>query len=378
VQRLVLVQSVREVVRGGRCSTSVAVAVQRAPAVAVLTTALWWLAVALSPPCWSADTSPAQELLDAGVDAAQLGQWSVAEEKLHEATRVDPQLAKAHYNLGLVFSKQGKREEAAAALQRAVRLQPVYPRAHCEYGYVLADLGKKDMALVHLKLAVEQEPALERARSRLQALEAQPQASEQASKPGQVGLSPEEFQARLEQNKKLVESYPEAQLAKFAREVDYFELEDAAFIPTTEKAAEILAKLSADATVTLPRVFENGTAGYNGQRVLWPGTIANFDGKHSIAIRCNEWSYYVDHVPHRVMSDLVGAIREARADAQGGPRVPASNPLGLHIEAPANMEPAVRRVVVLGAIRGTIKLRSPDGDEISVPALNYKRIWTSY
>jgi len=46
--------------------------------------------------------------------------------EFREAVRLRPQFARAHYNLGLVFQKQNRKEDAAREFQRVLALDPQF------------------------------------------------------------------------------------------------------------------------------------------------------------------------------------------------------------------------------------------------------------
>jgi tetratricopeptide (TPR) repeat protein len=81
------------------------------------------------------------------------GQWSEAENLLIQVLAVQPHLAIAHYNLGLVCKAQGKFQDAIAAYEQAIVLDPNYPEAYQNLGVVYFKIGQ-----VHLSL-----PAFQRA-----------------------------------------------------------------------------------------------------------------------------------------------------------------------------------------------------------------------
>ena len=51
-----------------------------------------------------------------------------------QAIRIQPDLAIAHYNLGVVLDSQKKLDEAAAANREAIRHKPNYAEAHYNLG----------------------------------------------------------------------------------------------------------------------------------------------------------------------------------------------------------------------------------------------------
>ena len=57
---------------------------------------------------------------------------------LIEALRLDPLLADAHYNLGLVLRRRGEVAQAVERFREAVRLRPSWARALADLAWVLA------------------------------------------------------------------------------------------------------------------------------------------------------------------------------------------------------------------------------------------------
>jgi Tfp pilus assembly protein PilF len=57
------------------------------------------------------------------------GLHAEAERSFRTAMRTSPEYAKAHYNLGVLFERQGRVEEAAAEFRTALRLDPGYTKA---------------------------------------------------------------------------------------------------------------------------------------------------------------------------------------------------------------------------------------------------------
>ena len=64
---------------------------------------------------------------DEGVGHYRQGHWDVAEGHFRKAVKADPNLAEAHYNLGLSLDKEGKHEEATTAFKKAAGLAPTNP-----------------------------------------------------------------------------------------------------------------------------------------------------------------------------------------------------------------------------------------------------------
>jgi tetratricopeptide (TPR) repeat protein len=71
----------------------------------------------------------------------QRGEFDKATEELQKAIQNKPSYAEAHYTLGTIFKQQGKLPEAAAELREAIRLQPDFAGAHTTVAAVLRQLG---------------------------------------------------------------------------------------------------------------------------------------------------------------------------------------------------------------------------------------------
>ena len=72
-------------------------------------------------------------------------------EAAHKALAIDPQLAQAHFALGLGMYQAGRLRESLAALQKAAMLDPSFSAAHADFGNVLGTAGRFDEALQSAK-----------------------------------------------------------------------------------------------------------------------------------------------------------------------------------------------------------------------------------
>jgi tetratricopeptide (TPR) repeat protein len=65
---------------------------------------------------------------------------------LKKAIALDPQLAKAHFQLGVLYGDEGRYPEAIASLEQAVRLEPSMAQAHYRLGQAYRRTGREDLA----------------------------------------------------------------------------------------------------------------------------------------------------------------------------------------------------------------------------------------
>jgi tetratricopeptide (TPR) repeat protein len=96
----------------------------------------------------------ARGLLDKGKELYLKDQDAEAVLALQEAVRLDPDLAEAHFRLGLGYESLGKREEAEAEYKKAVEAYKKYfeendndAEAHYALGQTYANLGKYSEAI---------------------------------------------------------------------------------------------------------------------------------------------------------------------------------------------------------------------------------------
>jgi tetratricopeptide (TPR) repeat protein len=110
--------------------------------------------------------SPAQRasaLVDAGVELSNQGKFEEAGEKFVQALALDPNLAEAHYLLGLVRQNDGRNEAALQSFRTAVKLNPRFGPAQsrvCEIDTNLARIREAgyDAALASCRRAAVLDP----------------------------------------------------------------------------------------------------------------------------------------------------------------------------------------------------------------------------
>ena len=65
---------------------------------------------------------------------------------LKKAVALDPRLAKAHFQLGVLYGDEGRFPEAISALEEAVRLEPAMAQAHYRLAQAYRRTGREDLA----------------------------------------------------------------------------------------------------------------------------------------------------------------------------------------------------------------------------------------
>lgn len=88
-----------------------------------------------------------------------LGQLSNAEANLHEALRLDPSIASAHFQLGTVLEDAGRLNDAVTELREAARLNPTYPDPHIILARIYHKLGQQQAARDEVKAYQRLRPA---------------------------------------------------------------------------------------------------------------------------------------------------------------------------------------------------------------------------
>jgi predicted O-linked N-acetylglucosamine transferase (SPINDLY family) len=84
--------------------------------------------------------------------------WADADERLADATRLDPTHAPAWNNRGIALQELGRRGEAEACYRAAIALAPGYADAHCNLGALLLGQGGTDEAIACQRAALAADP----------------------------------------------------------------------------------------------------------------------------------------------------------------------------------------------------------------------------
>ena len=93
-----------------------------------------------------------------GVIYNNLGQFREAVSSLQEAIKLDPRFTEAYYNLGNTYFNLKEYDKAALLYQKAIELEPKFTEAYGRLGSVYINLKKYSEAIPWLKKTVELDP----------------------------------------------------------------------------------------------------------------------------------------------------------------------------------------------------------------------------
>jgi Tfp pilus assembly protein PilF len=85
---------------------------------------------------------------------------------LRQALHLDPQLATAHANLGILLEQKGDIDTAIPHFEAAIQLDPYSATAYYNFGAALYERGQIDTAMQHFREAIRLNPDLEPAVNR--------------------------------------------------------------------------------------------------------------------------------------------------------------------------------------------------------------------
>jgi tetratricopeptide (TPR) repeat protein len=110
----------------------------------------------------AANRGRARELLEKGKELYRTDQDEEAVASFQEALKLDPDLAEAHFRLGLGYQALGKREESESEYKKAVETYRKYladheddSEAHYDLGQTYAGLGQYSEAIREYRLATK-------------------------------------------------------------------------------------------------------------------------------------------------------------------------------------------------------------------------------
>jgi tetratricopeptide (TPR) repeat protein len=98
------------------------------------------------------------QVFDRAMDLEKKQQHSAAMAEWKKALQLDPEDAKANYNLGLILTRKGRLDEAIPHFEKAVLEDPRFAEAHNNLGIALVQKGEVDDAIRHFQKAVEGDP----------------------------------------------------------------------------------------------------------------------------------------------------------------------------------------------------------------------------
>jgi tetratricopeptide (TPR) repeat protein len=84
--------------------------------------------------------------------------YKEAEKEYREAIRINPEHAKAHYNLGLLLANLKRNNEAEKEYREAIRINPEHTEAHNNLGVLLANLKRYNKAEKEFREAIRINP----------------------------------------------------------------------------------------------------------------------------------------------------------------------------------------------------------------------------
>jgi tetratricopeptide (TPR) repeat protein len=81
----------------------------------------------------------------------QLGQSNDALPLIEKALKIDPSIARAHMNLGIIYQDQGRQQDALRELKAAVKLTPGDSNIHWRLARLYQSMGRKEEAKVEFE-----------------------------------------------------------------------------------------------------------------------------------------------------------------------------------------------------------------------------------
>ncbi|HEX5482435.1 MAG TPA: tetratricopeptide repeat protein [Terriglobia bacterium] len=121
--------------------------------------AIWLSAAAWGPPLQANTVDlEAREHFRAALRAQKSGQWDAAVREYQAALHLEPQMAEAYANLGLVYYLQSKFEKSSQSFAKAAALKPGLRGADLFLGMDYVHLHRSQNAVPYLTRAAEAEP----------------------------------------------------------------------------------------------------------------------------------------------------------------------------------------------------------------------------
>lgn len=119
------------------------------------------LGLARNRPAASDDTETQTEVRDflrRAEIAWRQGHFQESAQAYRQALKVQPELALAHYGLGLALARLQKYQEAVTSFQAAIRYEPEWARAHKDLGVAYLKLKRWPQAVEAFKTSLKNQP----------------------------------------------------------------------------------------------------------------------------------------------------------------------------------------------------------------------------
>ncbi len=113
-----------------------------------------------------------RDLNSLGVHFYSVEAYDLAIVQLEQATRLAPDVASIHFNLGGAYYGKGRIEDAEREFQEALDLDPGHARAHWFHGLCLERMARLGEALAEFHWVREHSPGTREARSALEEIQA--------------------------------------------------------------------------------------------------------------------------------------------------------------------------------------------------------------
>jgi tetratricopeptide (TPR) repeat protein len=109
-------------------------------------------------PSWGQDAK-VEEAFRRGTSAMHEGRLAEAEAAFRQAVQLEPSLAVAQLDLGLILGREGKLDEAIASLGESLRLDPGIEGGHMFRGIFLHQANRQDEARTELQKEIDAHPS---------------------------------------------------------------------------------------------------------------------------------------------------------------------------------------------------------------------------
>ncbi|MBI2877985.1 MAG: tetratricopeptide repeat protein [Candidatus Tectomicrobia bacterium] len=99
--------------------------------------------------------------LQTGKELYSRGEHEKAMEELKQAVTLQPNLAEAHFLLGIIYARMGKNDLARERFARVVELEPDHVQSHNNLGVIYQSIGLVDLAQEEFRKAIQIDPGYE-------------------------------------------------------------------------------------------------------------------------------------------------------------------------------------------------------------------------